>query len=280
MRKFADLYAHLSSIGLATPANVHRPTDEPPHSWFEAVHDGAYYHAFLTGELGAEQERRIGFKEEARRAPLISRTVLECSGTVRTVQLALQHGLSANLAGGTHHAHRGFGSGFTILNDLAIAAVWARQHTHVRRVAIIDLDVHQGDGTASIFAEEPEVYTMSMHCGANFPFRKCTSDLDIDMPRGTGDTEYLQTLREELPAVLSLHQPDLVLYDAGVDVHAVDDLGYLKLSHAGIYQRDLYVIDTCVSAGVPVACVIGVPCACDPSAGRSRSLSALSSIPH
>ena len=144
MWKFADLYDQLTKMGIAAADNVHAPLEDPPHEWFEAVHDATYYRAFLEGSLGTVQERRIGFREETRQAPLIARTRLECSGTVRTVGLALRHGLAANLAGGTHHAHRGFGSGFTILNDLAVAASWARAHTHVRRVAIVDLDVHQG----------------------------------------------------------------------------------------------------------------------------------------
>ena len=258
MWKFADLFAELSRLGVATSQNVYRPVDSPPHEWFEQVHEPTYYRAFLAGKLGSEQERRIGFREEARRAPLITRTLLECSGTVRTVELALQHGLAANCAGGTHHAHRDFGSGFTVLNDLAVAAAWARRHVDkVDRVAIVDLDVHQGDGTATIFADEPEVFTLSFHCGANFPFRKQRSSWDEDLPRGTGDQEYLRRLRRVLPAVLDTHRPDLVLYDAGVDVYEGDELGYLALSTAGIYQRDRYVIETCVRAGVPVACVIG-----------------------
>lgn len=144
MWKFADLYQHLSRLGLATDENVHQPLDDPPHQWFEAVHDPSYYRAFLNGQLGEVQERRIGFREEARQAPLITRTRLECSGTVRTVELALEHGLAANLAGGTHHAHRSFGSGFTILNDLAVATAWARNNAGIGRVLIVDLDVHQG----------------------------------------------------------------------------------------------------------------------------------------
>ena len=144
MWKFADLYQHLSHLGLATDENVHQPLDDPPHQWFEAVHDPSYYRAFLNGQLGEVQERRIGFREEARQAPLITRTRLECSGTVRTVELALEHGLAANLAGGTHHAHRSFGSGFTILNDLAVANAWARNNAGMGRVLIVDLDVHQG----------------------------------------------------------------------------------------------------------------------------------------
>ena len=188
---------------------------------------------------------------------LILRTRLEVSGTVRTVELALEHGIAANLAGGTHHAHRSFGSGFTILNDLAIAARWAQREAGVQRIAIVDLDVHQGDGTATIFAGDDSVFTLSMHCGSNFPFRKATSDLDVDVPRDTADKEYLALLSDTLPGVLDDFAPQLVLYDAGVDTYEGDQLGHLKLTHAGLYKRDLYVVDTCISAGIPVACVIG-----------------------
>ena len=211
----------------------------------------------MDGTLGEQAERRIGFGAEMRTDGLKLRTRLECSGTVLTTELALKNGLAANLAGGTHHAHAGFGSGFTILNDLAVATAWARTHTPVERVLIVDLDVHQGDGTAAIFADEPDVFTFSMHCGANFPFRKTASDLDVDVERGTGDSAYLALLADALPRLLEEHRPQLVLYDAGVDVFERDQLGYLEVTHAGIWRRDSYVIDTCVAAGVPIACVIG-----------------------
>lgn len=257
MWKFRDLHAHLRSIGLATDATVHTPIEQPPHSWFEAIHEPSYYRAFMDGTLGEQAERRIGFGAEMRTDGLKLRTRLECSGTVLTTELALKNGLAANLAGGTHHAHAGFGSGFTILNDLAVATAWARTHTPVERVLIVDLDVHQGDGTAAIFADEPDVFTFSMHCGANFPFRKTASDLDVDVERGTGDSAYLALLADALPRLLEEHRPQLVLYDAGVDVFERDQLGYLEVTHAGIWRRDSYVIDTCVAAGVPIACVIG-----------------------
>ena len=256
MWKFKDLHRQLTSIGLATD-NLHAPLDNPPHEWFEAVHDAAYYRAFVDGQLDASMERRIGFNEETKKEGLVLRTRLECAGTVKTVQLALQQGLAAHLAGGTHHAHAAFGSGFTILNDLAIAARWAQAHTSVRRVLVVDLDVHQGDGTAALFAGDPSVFTFSMHCGTNFPFRKQASDLDVDVPKGTADAGYLTLLRGTLPGLLQQQSPDLVLYDAGVDPFVGDQLGHLALTHAGLYQRDLYVISSCVDAGVPIACVIG-----------------------
>jgi acetoin utilization deacetylase AcuC-like enzyme len=239
MWKFSDLFNLLTRAGVTD--NVHCP-DDPTHELFESVHAPSYYRAFLSGGLGEKAERRIGFGVDTRKPELILRTRLECSGTVRAVQLALQHGLAANAAGGTHHAHVDFGSGFTTLNDL---------------VAIVDLDVHQGDGTAAIFADDPDVYTFSMHCGRNFPFRKSASDMDIDLEAGTGDEIYLSKLRAALHHVLDTVQPDLVLYDAGVDVSEHDDLGHLNMSHAGIYQRDRHVVETCVNAGIPIACVIG-----------------------
>ena len=200
MWKFKDLYSVVQRQRWFEPALVHRP---PPlaASAFTAVHDEDYYRAFVDGGLDDDAARRIGFRGEISKPELIERTQLEVAGTVLTAELALRHGLACNCAGGTHHAHRGHGSGFTILNDLAVAAAWARREGGVRRVAIIDLDVHQGDGTAAIFADEPDVFTFSMHCGKNFPFRKSVSDLDLDVPPGTTDGAYLTLLREALPEV-------------------------------------------------------------------------------
>ena len=200
MWKFKDLYSVLQRQRWFEPALVHKPPPLPA-SAFTAVHDEAYYRAFVDGGLDADAARRIGFRGEISKPELIERTQLEVAGTVLTAKLALRHGLACNCAGGTHHAHRGHGSGFTILNDLAVAAAWARREGGVRRVAIVDLDVHQGDGTAAIFADEPDVFTFSMHCGKNFPFRKSASDLDVDVPPGTTDGAYLSLLREALPEV-------------------------------------------------------------------------------
>jgi acetoin utilization deacetylase AcuC-like enzyme len=257
MWKCKALHNHLSSMGFVTKANEHRPSEEPPFTWFHAVHSEDYFRSVLSGSLGDQAERRIGFKTEMRKPHLIKRAVLECSGTVRTVELALQHGVAVNLAGGSHHAHPNFGSGFCIFNDLAVAAAWARRYAGAQRVAILDFDVHQGDGTAAIFANEPNVFTCSMHCSDNFPFDKHASDLDINLPRGVGDKEFLTVMRTHVDDILANFKPDLVLYEAGVDVYRHDLLGHLELTHAGIWQRELDVIGTCVKAGVPIACVIG-----------------------
>ena len=256
MWKFADLFDLVQRQPWYSPALVHTPPPLPS-SAFTAVHEEAYYRAFSAGALDDEAARRIGFRGLIANPALIERTKLEVAGTVLATKLALRHGIACNCAGGTHHAHRTHGSGFTILNDLAVASAWARRELGVERVAIIDLDVHQGDGTAAIFAAVPQVFTFSMHCGKNFPFRKCASDLDLDLPPGTGDAEYLARLRDALPTVLRRSAAQLVLYDAGVDVFRDDKLGWLQLSHAGIWQRDVAVLDACAAAGVPVATVIG-----------------------
>ncbi len=166
-------------------------------------------------------------------------------------------GIACNTAGGTHHAHAGFGSGFCIFNDLAVTAADLLARDVVQQVLIVDLDVHQGDGTAAIFADQPRVFTFSMHCGKNFPARKVPSDLDVALPPGTGDAEYLRTLRETLPRLLDRVEPDLVLYDAGVDPHADDKLGHLRLTDEGLASRDRTVMQRCGEHGIPVACVIG-----------------------
>jgi acetoin utilization deacetylase AcuC-like enzyme len=169
----------------------------------------------------------------------------------------LEHGIACNLAGGTHHAHRDFGSGFCIFNDLGVAPRMLRQAGRIRTALIVDLDVHQGDGTAQIFAGDHSVFTFSMHCARNFPFRKCASDLDVELDEGVEDEEYLRTLAGVLPGLLEQVKPDIVFYDAGVDPHRDDKLGKLALTDAGLHRRDRFVLEECVKRGMPVACVIG-----------------------
>ena len=185
------------------------------------------------------------------------RTFTAVGGTIRTAELALEHGLACNLAGGTHHAHPDFGSGFCILNDLAVAATEMIHRGLAKQVLIVDLDVHQGDGTAAVFKERDDVFTFSMHCGANFPSRKVAGDHDVALDVGVGDGHYLAVLADELTALLSRVKPDLVLYDAGVDPHHDDRLGRLELTDDGLAARDRYVIATCRNAGAAVAGVIG-----------------------
>jgi acetoin utilization deacetylase AcuC-like enzyme len=171
--------------------------------------------------------------------------------------LALQYGLACNTAGGTHHAFPEYGSGFCIFNDLAVASQVLLDADRVKQILIVDLDVHQGDGTAFIFRKNPRVFTFSMHCDTNYPFKKQQSDLDVSLPEGMEDDAYLRTLDQHLPDLLGKVKPDLVLYDAGVDPHASDRLGKLALTDNGIFQRDRMVLEMCVSRRIPVAGVIG-----------------------
>jgi acetoin utilization deacetylase AcuC-like enzyme len=220
----------------------------------ELVHVPDYVQAYCTGTLEEKAQRRIGLPWSE---GLVRRTCRAVGGTILTAQLALKHGIACNTAGGTHHAFPGYGSGFCIFNDLAIAARVVQKMGLARKIFILDLDVHQGDGTALIFQEDSSVFTFSMHCEANFPGIKQKSDLDIPLPVGLDDDGYLQTLAQYLPDLLQEFQPDLVLYDAGVDIHVSDRLGKLALSNTGIYRREMQVLTTCLAGGYPVACVIG-----------------------
>lgn len=222
----------------------------------QRVHHPDYVAAYLNGTLDARAMRLIGLPWSS---SLVTRTCTAVGGGLLTAELALTYGLACNTAGGTHHAFPDFGSGFCIFNDLAIIArtLLEQVSTGVKRVLIIDLDVHQGDGTAFIFQDDPRVFTFSMHCGVNFPFRKQQSDLDVELAEGMEDEAYLALVERYVPDLLDAVKPDFVLYDAGVDPHGDDRLGKLCLTDEGLYQRELFVLSACVSRGVPVACVIG-----------------------
>jgi acetoin utilization deacetylase AcuC-like enzyme len=253
MEKFGRLYQMLMADEVANRDQFHTPS-LPPREWICSVHDRDYVQAYCDGTLDYKAQRRIGLPwSEA----LALRTCIAVGGTILTAELALKTGLACNTAGGTHHAFPSFGSGFCIFNDLAIAARMVQQQGLVKQVLIVDLDVHQGDGTAVIFKGDDSVFTFSMHCQANFPGTKQKSDLDVPLTVGMEDEEYLQTLDSYLPDLLSEVKPDLVIYDAGVDCHVGDRLGKLALTDTGIFLREMQVLSTCVAAGYPVACVIG-----------------------
>jgi acetoin utilization deacetylase AcuC-like enzyme len=167
--------------------------------------------------------------------------------------VALEDGAAVNLAGGTHHAFADRGEGYCVFNDVAVAARLLQHEGRCRRVAVVDCDVHQGNGTAAIFRDDPTVFTFSLHGAKNYPFRKETSDLDVELADGADDEAYLTAVAEHVPAVLAGHRPDLVFYLAGADPYAGDRLGRLKVSIAGLARRDALVFDTCRAAGVPVA---------------------------
>jgi acetoin utilization deacetylase AcuC-like enzyme len=253
MAKFGQLYDRILADEIVRPSQIHVP-QPPPQAWIELVHHPDYVAAYCQGTLDPKAQRRIGLPWTPE---LANRTRMAVGGTILTAQLALECGLACNTVGGTHHAFPDFGSGFCIFNDLAIAARVVQQLGLAQQILIVDLDVHQGDGTAVIFQGDSSVFTFSMHCGVNFPGRKQQSDLDVSLPEGMEDDEYLQTLGNYLPDLLAEIQPDLVLYDAGVDTHAGDRLGKLALTDTGIFRREMQVLSTCVAAGYPIACVIG-----------------------
>jgi acetoin utilization deacetylase AcuC-like enzyme len=253
MVKFKKLYDCLIADRVANPQQFQQP-ERPTREVFELVHHPDYVQAYCDGTLDPKAQRRIGLPWSPE---LVNRTCTAVGGTILTAQLALRHGLACNTAGGTHHAFPTYGSGFCIFNDLAIAARYLQSIGLVKQVLIVDLDVHQGDGTAYIFQNDPTVFTFSMHCEINFPGTKQVSDLDVALPEGMTDEAYLQTLDRYLPDVLNQVKPDLVLYDAGVDPHVGDRLGKLALTDSGLYRREMQMLLTCAAMGYPVAAVIG-----------------------
>lgn len=253
INKFGLLAELLQSEGLVGPEGFHTPVPLSGEE-LKRVHDPDYVDAVLEFRLPREQERRIGLPltpEVVRRAQAV------CAGTVLAGRLALEHGVACNTAGGSHHAARAEGSGYCIFNDVALAAEAVLRSGEARRILVVDLDVHQGDGTALIFSGDPRVFTFSMHAAKNFPVRKAVSDCDVALGDGLGDEAYLLELRRVLPGVLEQVRPELVFYVAGVDPHADDRLGRLQLSDAGLFERDLFVIDSARTAGACVAGVLG-----------------------
>ena len=255
MPVFREIYRRLIKDGVAVPGkNLFQPARMPSLEELTAVHDEDYVNKFMMGAMTDEEQRKMGlpWTEE-----LVERTLSEVSGTVLTADLALACGLAVNTAGGTHHAHRSHASGYCIFNDLAITAKRVIARGAVERVLIVDLDVHQGDGTAASTADDPGIYTLSVHCEDNFPRTKASSSRDVPLPTGTGDDVYIKTTEAALRESIEECNPQLVLYDAGVDVHASDDLGGFELSDEGLIRREALVIDTCVGRGIPVAAVVG-----------------------
>jgi acetoin utilization deacetylase AcuC-like enzyme len=231
----------------------HEP--EPmPVRWLEAVHDPDYVAEVLEARVPPRKERRIGFPitpQVAARAQVVP------GGTWLAALLALEHGYAANSAGGSHHALADTGAGFCVFNDLAVAAVRLVEEGKVGRVLVVDCDVHQGDGTASLTAGRPEIATYSIHADKNFPVRKARSTFDVPLPDGTGDAAYLEALARTLPPLIDQFAPDLVLYQAGVDPFAEDRLGRLALSYDGLTSRDAWIAATMRARGIPFASVLG-----------------------
>ena len=253
MAKFKLLHQLLLDQGLIEKKLIHVPLSIARRD-LEEIHPRRYHETFSRDQLTRPEQRRIGLPATS---ALVQRTWLAVGGTLLTARLALRHGLANHLAGGTHHAHPDFGSGFCIFNDCAVTARVLLQRGEVDRVLIVDLDVHQGDGSAACFQADERVTTFSVHAASNFPLRKVNSDFDIPLPDGTEDDDYLAAIGDRLPNVLDALNPQLVLFNAGVDPHRDDRLGRLNLSDDGLLMRDRLVLDACLRRTIPVATVIG-----------------------
>ena len=251
MNKYGLLMPALAELGV--DYTLHVP-DPMPRAAVEAVHDRAYVTAVFEGSLSAAEQRRIGFPVTP---AVVARSLRVIGGTYLAARLALDHGFAVNTAGGSHHALRDAGAGYCVFNDLAVAGQRLLEDGLVERLLVVDLDVHQGDGTASIFAGRADALTFSMHAAKNFPARKAHSTRDVELPDGMADAAYLDVLAAELPPLLDRHRPPLVLYQAGVDPHADDRLGRLALSDAGLAAREAFVVDACRSRGIALATTLG-----------------------
>ncbi|WAJ30378.1 histone deacetylase family protein [Antarcticirhabdus aurantiaca] len=263
MSKFSRLAEILVEDGLV-PADGWQVPVPAPAAWLRLAHSATYVDQVLNAAVPREIEKAIGFPVDERVA-LRSRAA--CGGTVLTARLALEQGLACNTAGGSHHARREAGAGFSVFNDVAVAARVLLADREVNRVLVVDCDVHQGDGTARIFEDDERVFTLSIHAAKNYPSEKARSDLDVELSDGIGDATYLDALMPALAQSFDASLPDLVFFNAGVDPHAEDRLGRLSLSDEGLMARDRAVIGFCREAGVPVACVLG--------GGYSRDIDAL-----
>jgi acetoin utilization deacetylase AcuC-like enzyme len=253
MAKYQLIPEQLIYEGIVTSANFFEPTplDE---AMILTTHDPDYWHRLKNLELTRKEIRATGFPLSAE---LVQREIIIAQGTIQSALYAQEHGVSMNIAGGTHHAFTNRGEGFCLLNDMALGANFLLKEGLAKKILIVDLDVHQGNGTAEIFGQEDRVFTFSMHGANNYPLRKEQSDLDIGLPDGAGDDEYLSQLAVTLPMLIDMVEPDFIFYQSGVDVLATDKLGRLGLSIEGCKERDAMVFGHCKKNNIPVAVSMG-----------------------
>lgn len=253
MAKYALLRDRVVKAGLDRNGNLRVPapaTDEE----LETVHDAVYVHRVASGSLSAQEIRRIGFPWSP---GLVERSRRSVGGTLEAARAAAEEGIAVNLSGGTHHAFPDRGEGFCVFNDVGVAARVMQREGRAHRIAILDLDVHQGNGTAAIFAGDPSVFTLSVHGANNYPFRKEQSDLDVELPDHAGNDLYLRSVEKGVDEALEASTPDLAFFLAGADPFEGDRLGRLFVSKEGLEERDRIVFQRCREAGVPVAVVMG-----------------------
>lgn len=252
--KFDKYYLVMEELRSSGEAITEHAPEPCPREWLEAVHDPEYVDEVFRAEVPRAKERRIGFPiTEAIR----DRVRHTNGGTWLAAMLAKRHGFAANSAAGSHHALADTGAGYCVFNDLAVASNRLIAQGDAKRIAIIDLDVHQGDGTASLTAAREDILTFSVHAEKNFPVRKARSNIDVGLPDGTTDDGYMAVLQNHIPKVLDEFAPDFVFYQAGVDPHHEDKLGRLSLTDEGLIERDRYVVREARRRGLAIASALG-----------------------
>ncbi|POF34914.1 histone deacetylase family protein [Roseibium marinum] len=253
MDKFRAVAELIRAEGLLDGGSFFRPRPAP-FEWVALAHDPAYVDQVFNGTVPERIAREIGFPM---REDIALRARCATGGTVLTCYLALEHGIACNTAGGSHHARKAHGAGFCVFNDVAVAVRVMQADGAIGKALIVDLDVHQGDGTADIFQGDPDIFTFSMHSERNYPVRKIPSHLDMGLPDATADALYLERLAEVLPALVKQEAWDIVIFNAGVDPYEHDRLGRLALTREGLRLRDRFVIETVAATGIPLAGVLG-----------------------
>ena len=253
MEKYELLPQQLMYEGTVSERNFFAP-DAIDESLIVQVHDAQYWEKLKNLALSRSEERATGFPLSKE---LVNRETIIAGGSVRAALFALEYGISLNIAGGTHHAFTDRGERFCLLNDIALASRYLQNEGLAKNILVIDLDVHQGNGTAQIFKDDPSVFTFSMHGAKNYPHRKEKSDMDIELPDGTGDEEYLTQLDLALENILKKFHPDFIMYQCGVDVLETDKLGRLGMSIEGVKMRDKKVLNLAKELKLPIMCSMG-----------------------
>jgi len=250
--KYALLRDRVIADGIVDPEHLHDPA-AISRADLLLVHTADYVDRFTSGRLSPDEERRLGFPWSP---ALVERSYRAAGGTLEAATFAMEHGIAMNLAGGTHHAFPSHGEGFCVFNDTAIAIRALQRDRRIRRALVVDLDVHQGNGTHAVFAGDESVFTFSMHGGKNYPFHKVAGCLDVELSDGTGDDAYLELLTRSLPDAIAASRADLVVYLAGADPHESDRLGRLALTFDGLARRDAIVLQQTREVGLPVVVTI------------------------